>query len=413
MNEYKTNYFFLLGRNPSLSLAEIKSVLGINPKIIVENYAVFSCAENLDQSFLDRLGGTQKIAREISYEKILEKFSEHESKIIFGLSQFPGKKNLKAELIKLKKDLRKKGLKARFVNKNFTNLSNEVFYREKLKEKGGEIILFQGKYYLVEAVQNIFSYSKRDYEKPSRNTKRGLLPPKLAQIMINLLGKKSSIYDPFCGDGVILMEAALMNLNAYGSDINGRAIQDAQANLNWISEYFKTKNLQENVFLRDATLRLNQKLKIDGIVTEGFLGPPQDKLPKREQREKIFSNLKKIYLGFLKSSKEFLRPEQEIILIFPFFNLSNKKEGSKRKNKFTMKSENYPSGHYLLGALSREINDLGYQIFDFQKWSYLNSDTIKHGSSTLIYSRKDQVVCREIVKLVVRVLEKINVPKFY
>ena len=61
------------------------------------------------------------------------------------------------------------------------------------------------------AIQDIENYTKRDYERPARDAKTGMLPPKLAQIMINLGGLtkidhdqeethavQHTLYDPFC-----------------------------------------------------------------------------------------------------------------------------------------------------------------------------------------------------------------------
>jgi tRNA G10 N-methylase Trm11 len=61
------------------------------------------------------------------------------------------------------------------------------------------------------ACQDIDAYTKRDTSK-SRDMVVGMMPPKLAQIMINLAteGRKEIIYDPFCGLGTILIEAANM-----------------------------------------------------------------------------------------------------------------------------------------------------------------------------------------------------------
>ena len=81
-------------------------------------------------------------------------------------------------------------------------------------------------------MQDIESYTKRDRERPKRDAKVGMLPPKLAQIIINLaagqlpeeklqnicdipLGEPiprrllgQTVLDPFCGTGVILQEAS-------------------------------------------------------------------------------------------------------------------------------------------------------------------------------------------------------------
>jgi tRNA G10 N-methylase Trm11 len=50
-----------------------------------------------------------------------------------------------------------------------------------------------------------------------------MMPPKLVQMMINIgqTNGQKSIYDPFCGLGTTLIEAANMGyMNLYGSDLS-------------------------------------------------------------------------------------------------------------------------------------------------------------------------------------------------
>ena len=59
------------------------------------------------------------------------------------------------------------------------------------------------------------------------------LHPRLARAMVNLAGAPaaSSLRDPFCGTGGILIEAAMMGYNAVGSDIDPAMVTGAKANL--------------------------------------------------------------------------------------------------------------------------------------------------------------------------------------
>src|SRR4029078_6190467 len=99
----------------------------------------------------------------------------------------------------------------------------------------------------------------RDREMSTRDAKVGMLPPKLAQIIINMaVGEmpeeakqsvcevppdqpipkdhlaKITLLDPFCGTGVILQEAALMGYKAYGSDLMPQMANYAQQNWAWL-----------------------------------------------------------------------------------------------------------------------------------------------------------------------------------
>ena len=59
------------------------------------------------------------------------------------------------------------------------------------------------------------------------------LDPFLARAMVNLAGTKPpvTLYDPFCGSGSILIEAALMGFKIIGSDINHKMVRGASLNL--------------------------------------------------------------------------------------------------------------------------------------------------------------------------------------
>jgi tRNA (guanine10-N2)-dimethyltransferase len=84
------------------------------------------------------------------------------------------------------------------------------------------------------------------------------LSPKLARAMVNLTGSNSSILDPFCGTGGILIEAALMGLKVGGSDTSREMLEKARTNV----KYYRLKaKLQQ----KDA---LKLKGKIPYIVSD-------------------------------------------------------------------------------------------------------------------------------------------------
>ncbi len=68
--------------------------------------------------------------------------------------------------------------------------------------------------------------------------------PKLARAMINIAGAEKEILDPFCGTGGILLEAALIGINAAGIDISKEMI--ARAKINIDNEEAK-RNIRLNV----------------------------------------------------------------------------------------------------------------------------------------------------------------------
>ena len=57
--------------------------------------------------------------------------------------------------------------------------------------------------------------------------------PRLARALINLTAgsSKSSMLDPFCGTGTLLIEAALMGMKACGSDLSEKMVEGSRTNL--------------------------------------------------------------------------------------------------------------------------------------------------------------------------------------
>ena len=115
-------YFFELGNNPALSIAEIFSVLGAreNYKIINNKILIIESETELEEKkLIQRMGGVIKIGKIILEEvkKInLENLSEYleeqtkaESKIFFGFSYYGSKRiNLKPLGMETKKYFKQK-----------------------------------------------------------------------------------------------------------------------------------------------------------------------------------------------------------------------------------------------------------------------------------------------------------------
>ncbi len=96
--------------------------------------------------------------------------------------------------MRIKKMLLGEGISARLVNHENTNIHSAVFKKEKLAKQGGEFCFLQtpqiGYFGITIAAQDIDDYSRRDTTK-ERDMIVGMLPPKLAQMMINLSRKNS------------------------------------------------------------------------------------------------------------------------------------------------------------------------------------------------------------------------------
>ena len=284
---------------------------------------------------LDQLGGVIKIAKiedESNQNDLLNKLfiqlsSHHKgSKLNFGLSIHNwSERNLRILLIGLRKEFQKNKLSSRFANQNFKNISTAQ--HKGLSKKGVEyLVLREGDiFYIAQviAVQDIDFYSHRDYDKPFRDMQVGMLPPKLAQVMINLAEVDEGVlWDPFCGGGVLLMEAMLMGYDVIGSDISEKTLEGAKENVDWIKkEYGISSNIE--LFVHDAT-KPYDGLKSDMIVTEGYLGPPQTEPLNTKEAENSVDHLGHLYLSFFENLKK-MNYKNPIVIILPFFKCQNGK----------------------------------------------------------------------------------------
>ena len=233
---------FLLGREPEISLSEIEAVLSADavryellptpgPYIRIETDHVLD-----PSSLMRRLGGTRSIGVVILREgdltgTIMRHLRAHQpqKKILFSLHGDGG-----TELARgVKKALRREGLSARYIEPKNT----ATILHNNLVALRGDLTLISGEVYATAAIQPIEEFSRRDFGRPGRDAKSGMLPPKLARILVNLSGvpETAALLDPFCGSGTILMEAALLGLTQLiGSDVSARAIADTKKNLAWL-----------------------------------------------------------------------------------------------------------------------------------------------------------------------------------
>lgn len=410
------SYAFILGRKGLLSIAELINTFATSDHVvdIVPEALIAGLNEPIHrpQDSLDRLGGTVKIVEIFNDANFLDdnltaviadylaaKFGNLDSKLPYGLSAYNFSQRreqiLKNLLTKIKKNLKSQGINSRFINKNFTNLKTASIIGEKLLEKGSEIVLIQGRgrVYIGEtvAIQDIDSYSERDFKRPCRDTRLGMLPPKLSQMMINLGGIQSinqpaqakTVYDPFAGIGTVLMEGLLMGFNAVGSDINPEVIEKSDKNLKWLIEQQKIANPSYKLFVSDAT-QLQKKdvpAQIDLIVTESYLGPPQSRIPAPEEMKKTFRRIEEMVYRFLKSASNLIKPGTPIVI-----SILTYKDGR--------------SYHYI-NSIPETAARLGFKVEALIPKEISDKYNLPtHRRQSLIYDRPDQTVAREIFKFI-------------
>jgi hypothetical protein len=141
-----------------------------------------------------------------------------------------------------------------------------------------------GAYVWVTGWQDIERFSVLDIEKPIRGMDVGMMPAKLAQMMVNIgvaawqrqsilhAHEVPTIYDPFCGFGTTCFVANSLWYNALGSDLR---ITSAKENFKWWKTTSLALERPLTLFKHDATLPVDKPFirNTNVIVTEWWLGP--------------------------------------------------------------------------------------------------------------------------------------------
>ena len=329
------DYFFILGSHPALSLSELEVKVPGQWQVINDSLAIVSQAQELSADLLEHLGGTIKFGQingqfqqleETAAQQIAEQLFRlvtAEKKIYFGLSNYDRRPLNRDFGIKIKRQLQESGRPVRWVISRDAALSSVVVEQNRLLSSGGEVVLWRQNNYwrwgLTMAVQPFKSLSARDYGRPARDDQSGMLPPKVAQMMLNLAGLElgESVVDPFCGSGTVLQEAALLGAGqVIGLDNSAVAIANSQTNWQWLVERW-TINSQIDIKLADArqaSTIIKQKT-IQRIVTEPYLGPQRG----RRDFMVITKDLNKLYSQVLLDWQKIIAPGGRVVMIWPVF----------------------------------------------------------------------------------------------
>lgn len=376
-------FAFILGREFRLSLAEVENLF---PEAIFEyvneQFALVSeIEENKIRENFSYMGGTIKIIKILEEVKDVPDFMtvaksymeqvDRTNKVPFAIAGYGEKFDNFATGLRIKKFLKPCEDKSfRLVNKEPKNINSAVYKKERLSESETELNFIKaGKFCYFGttiAYQDVDEYAARDMDK-TRDMGVGMLPPKLAQMMINLsrgddLLKTSGVYDPLCGLGTILIEAANMGYgNIYGSDISPAMVEATKKSI----ENFKVKqNLEigSEVFEADAskvaaTIPDAMNTKTTAIVTEGYLG---DVLNARtitpDKIQEQCRKLARIYDGFFRDLRT-IGFRGAIVISFPFWDNKGKdvffediiaiieRYGFERKNLLDDKAPFRPTPH--------------------------------------------------------------------
>jgi tRNA G10 N-methylase Trm11 len=424
-------YVAILGRQPALGIAELERVFGGQNITPLSGLATLVDAPLLE---IQDLGGTLKAGKVVidlrtgDWLKVSNKIIQHyaqswssfDGKVTLGLSAYGfdvSPREVQKVGIVLKQKLKRSGVSLRLVPNQDIALSTATSHHNKLglSDNKAELLIIRaknGRIIVAESTgaQNITSYANRDQQRPKRDAFVGMLPPKLAQIMINLAvgstsrsatsmgdpkataaleitslkrefqgaeggspneavdtGGSLRILDPFCGTGVILQEALLKRFAVYGTDLSEKMIRYSRDNLNWLQE---KEHFHGDWYLHegDATDTKWQQ-PIDAVVAETYLGQPFSAPPSPAKLDEVRKTCNGIISDFLRNLAPQIAPGTPVTIAVPAW---RDKDGG-----FT---------HLPLIAT---IAQLGYKPHEFHNVS----------QNDLLYYREDQIVARELLVL--------------
>ncbi len=382
-------YIIIHGRQPEFAVAELEALVG-PAKLQPINHEASFLNELVD---FERIGSSVKLTQVLTtlpfrtFDHALDAAvpflhaTHHErgGKLHIGVSVYGRRisgSQINRHTLILKKKLRSKDLSVRLVPNKQPTLNAAQVLRNKLTKGGFELCLIfdQNNVHLARtlAIQDIDAYAKRDREKPVRDPLVGMLPPKLAQTLINLTSPKHGqhLLDPFCGSGTVLMEAELMGLKAHGSDISPDMVAAAQANIAWLLPDTPVAK-RPPIELADAC-RFNWPWRIDAIAAETYLGPALRQLPEPKALAKIIDEVDEIHRAFLQNLAPQIKSGTKLALAVPAW---------RKQNAF-----------YHLPVLD-DLEKLGYNHIRFV---HIN----RAAHPELVYHRPQQVVGRRVLCLI-------------
>lgn len=410
---------FFLGSHPALSAAELWAYgerTGRLPAWDLSRLPVALLGSGVlpSPSVQPQLGGTTMIGTlretfsafpdpEAVLSNVPELRTEHQGKRVIGVSALPcpaepglasgDVAELAAQVrhfaLALKASVGRKGTRVVFPPAKRSDLSTAQLLHNRLPKHGTALcfLVAPGRVDLVtiETIQDIEAYAQRDRGRPQADPGHGMLPPKVAQMLVNLslVPPDGTVYDPFCGVGTIPMEAVLLGCNSMASDVSPKQVQRTRENLEWLRQYVpsgRPPGSPVRLFVHDVTkgaFPLDPG-SVDAIVTEGWLGPARTSSPSPKQTEAAFQKVGALLARLLQSAKAVLKPGGRVVVTLPVFRL--------KKRLLSFPLETLRLAGYALEPLVPD------------PW---RAHPLFRGSTrgTLVYGRPDAFVLREVVRM--------------
>lgn len=345
-------YLFVLGRTPKLASLELDGIASSITHLRSDIILGYSDLSPL--SLMQTVGGTLKVSEvvytgnlptTVDIDAILSK-EVRENKLVFGMSTYSETEPISVQMLReLKERFVSRGIHTRFIqSKHGTSLSSVVITKQKVIE----LVLVEsngvwpasnasrsdaGWYVAVtRAVQDFEQWNERDFSRPFSDPKNGMLPPKVARMIVNIakstlvktMGKIELpiLLDPFCGTGTILSEALIMGWRIIGADISEAAIQRTRKNVAWARSRYALKDAEMTLYTHDAT-HISERIisPLHAIVTEPYMGNTNassyGKVIELKKAKNIVKGLEKLYIGCLREWYKILVKGGVVVIALP------------------------------------------------------------------------------------------------
>ncbi len=366
-------YLFILGRNPELSVQEVRCFfetrgIEIVSEILQDNallvdFRMFGGSGEIDANVVDKLGGVISIGEvlgEFHSAEDLDKvniYKKEKNNFSYVVWNFSGHKDEVGDY-----------LKGRFKSEKLK--ASEKRMRENMVLQDGDKVSTVSSN--VEEEYFVFNHffgriirhcdyneiEKRDMEKPVRRESLSI-SPRLAKIMINLSKVKGGDYlvDAFCGVGVVLQEALLQKIKVIGIDTDRKAIDGARENMKWFNfprgEYMLMKGDSSRIEIE----------RVKGMASEPDFGETLKKIPTKEKAEEMIARYEKIMVSVLNNMKKYV--SGRFVFTSPYIRIGKKRIGA------DFKELGYKTGLNLVEGFPipefRENQIIGREVVVFEK----------------------------------------------
>ncbi len=340
--------FFILGSHRHIARAELGVVVALGDVTVDVDDVVIAEVEQPNLSAIQaQTGGiiktglihaTAKDQKELVdvLAALVQTLRPGENKVRFGVSVYTG--GSKGKMVALRSGAERLGLQvkgaiksdrgARLVTSKVPVLSSVIVKKQRLLDDGIEFCLFPRENDILvgvtETVQDFETWGERDYGRPDRDAVRGMLPPKLARMMVNLSEgdpATHTLLDPFCGVGTVLTEAIdLGYTKVIGSDADEVAVEATRKNVLW--EATRKEETITPQLIRSRAESLNTFLapaSVDRLVSELDLGPPCTGEETREELEGRLEKLTEMYTEALRSLQSVMSPGAVAVIAVPAY----------------------------------------------------------------------------------------------